>query len=106
MSFAVIETGGKQYKVEQGQTITTEKLPGEYKEGDTVVFDRVLLIDDGENTKIGTPYVEGATVEGTFVENGFNKKISVIRFRSKSRHFKRKGHRQANVKVEIGKIKG
>jgi len=106
MAFAIIETGGKQYKVEQGQEITTEKLPGEYKEGDTVVFDRVLLIDDGTNTKIGTPYVDGATVEGKFVADGFNKKISVIRFRSKSRHFKRKGHRQPHAKVEIAKING
>lgn len=104
MAFAVIQTGGKQYKVSEGDLIAIEKLPGEHKEGDKITFDTVLLKDDGKETTVGTPHIEGAKVEAKFVEEGRAKKISVIRFRSKSRYFKNKGHRQPFAKVEILKV--
>ncbi len=63
MKFAVIETGGKQYKVSEGDSLTIEKLPGEHKEGEKITFDKVLLVDDGKTTKVGTPYLEGVKVE-------------------------------------------
>jgi len=105
MKFAVIETGGKQYKVSEGDSIKVEKLPGEHKEGDKITFDKVLLLSDGKETKIGTPYIKGAKIEAVFKEEGKNKKIMVIRFKSKSRYFKKRGHRQPFTKVEVGAIK-
>ncbi len=103
--FAVIETGGKQYQVTAGDVITIEKLPGDLKEGDKVTFDKVLLVDDGSNTTIGTPYIAEAKVEGTFKEAGRAAKINVIKYLQKSRYFKKNGHRQPFVKVTIDKIK-
>jgi len=105
MSFAVIQTGGKQYRVSEGDSLKIEKLPGDHKEGDKIVFDKVLLIDDGKETKIGTPYIGGAKIEATFSGEGRNKKITVIRFKSKSRYFKKRGHRQPFAKVKISKVK-
>lgn len=105
MTFAVIETGGKQYKVSSGDTLSVEKIPGELKEGSKVTFDKVLLVSDEKDTKIGTPYVSGAKVEATFDSNGRDKKVTVIRFKSKSRYFKKNGHRQPFTKVKIGAIK-
>src|SRR3989344_825077 len=64
--FAVIQTGGKQYKVKAGDSLKIEKLPGDHKKGDKIVFDKVLLVDDGENTSIGMPYIDGAKVEAEF----------------------------------------
>lgn len=103
-SFAVIQTGGKQYKVVKGDIVKIEKLSDEYKEGDRVTFDQVLLTDDGKSTKVGTPLVSGAKVEATIKEIGRDKKISVIRFRAKSRYHKKRGHRQPFFKVEITKV--
>ncbi len=102
--FAVIETGGKQYKVSEGDVIKIEKLSGENNEGDKITFDKVLLIDDGKDTKVGTPYVDKAKVEATFVENGRDKKIHIIKFKSKSNYSKKIGHRQPFNKVKIEKI--
>ncbi len=104
-AYAVIETGGKQYRVSEGEIIKVEKLSDDYKEGDEVVFDSVLLTDDGEKTEVGDPYVKKTKVIGEFIENGRAKKVSVTRFRSKSRYFKRKGHRQHFTKVKIKSIK-
>lgn len=104
MSFAVIKTGGKQYQVAKGDVVKIEKLSGDHKEGDKVSFDQVLLTDDGKATKVGTPTVSGAKVEGTIKEIGRDKKISVIRFRAKSRYHKKRGHRQPFMKVEITKV--
>ncbi len=104
MAFAIIETGGKQYKISEGDSIKIEKLSGENKEGDKIVFDKVLLVDDGKSTKIGSPYISGAKVEAVFEEDGRNKKVRVIRFRAKSRHFTKKGHRQPYTKVKIAKV--
>ncbi len=104
MTFAIIETGGKQYKISEGNSIKIEKLSGDNKEGDKIVFEKVLLVDDGKSTKIGTPYIDGAKVEAVFEEDGRNKKVRVIRFRAKSRHFTKKGHRQPFTKVKISKV--
>jgi len=105
MAFAVIETGGKQYKVSEGDVLSIEKLSEELKEGDTITFDKVLLMDDGKDTVVGTPYIEGAKVTATLEQEGRGKKIMVIRFKAKSRYFKKYGHRQPYMKVKIGALK-
>ena len=100
--YAIIETGGKQYKVAEGDTLFIEKLPVEAN--DTVKFDKVLAVLDGENTKFGTPVVEGAKVDATVVKNGKGKKIRIFKYTPKKGYRKRQGHRQPYTKVEIGKI--
>lgn len=102
--FAVIETGGKQYTVSEGDLITVEKL-SETGKGGVVVFDKVLLVDNGKDTTIGTPYIEDASVEGKIEEQGRARKIVVIKYKAKSRYFKKRGHRQPFTKVRISKIK-
>ena len=104
MEFAVIETGGKQYKVSAGDTIQIEKLPGANKVGDKVVFDKVLLVDNGKDTTIGTPYIAGAKVEATFQLEGRAQKVLVMKYKAKSNYMKRNGHRQPFSKVKIAKI--
>ena len=99
---AIIVTGGKQYNVSEGDTLFIEKL--DVNAGDSVVFDQVLAIVDGENTKFGTPVVEGAKVDATIVKNGKGKKIDIIRYKSKTNEKKHIGHRQPYTKVEITKI--
>lgn len=103
--FAVIMTGGKQYKVSAGESIQIEKIKGDFKEGDKITFDKVLLVDDGSNTTIGTPHIEGATVEATLEEIGRGAKVMVIKYKQKSRYFKKNGHRQPFFKVKITGIK-
>ncbi|MFA6050502.1 MAG: 50S ribosomal protein L21 [Candidatus Paceibacterota bacterium] len=103
--FAVIATGGKQYKVSVGETVSIEKIKGEFKEGDTITFDKVLLVDDGSNTTIGTPYIGGAAVTGTLSEIGRAAKVTVIKYKQKSRYFKKNGHRQPLFKVKITGLK-
>lgn len=103
--FAVILTGGKQYQVSVGDTLKIEKIKGDFKKGDKVVFDRVLLVDDGKDTTIGAPYIDGAKVEAVFEEAGKNKKIEVVKYKAKSRYYKRRGHRQPYFKVKIQSIK-
>jgi len=105
MKFAVIETGGKQYKVAEGDTISVEKLPGEHKEGGKITFDKILLVADDKDTKLGTPYIAGAKVEATFKEEGRGKKLHIIKFKSKSNYSKKLGHRQPFTKVAISSIK-
>ena len=99
---AIIVTGGKQYVVNEGDTLSIAKLPIEA--GDAVTFDQVLAIVDGENTKFGAPVVEGAKVEATVVKNGKGKKVRVYKYKAKKGYHKRQGHRQPYTKVEIGKI--
>ncbi|MCK5285947.1 MAG: 50S ribosomal protein L21 [Candidatus Pacebacteria bacterium] len=106
MKFAVIETGAKQYKVSEGDIIKVEKLSRkeEYKEGDKITFDKVLLIDDEKDTKVGEPYLDKVKVEAKFIEEARNPKIRIMQFKSKSNYLKRKGHKQIFHKVEITKI--
>ena len=99
---AVIVTGGKQYTVAEGVVLFIEKLNAEAES--TVKFDQVLAVLDGENTKIGAPVVEGATVEAKVVKNGKGKKIDIIRYKAKKNEKRHIGHRQPYTKVEITKI--
>jgi len=99
---AVIVTGGKQYTVSEGDVLYVEKLNVEAEE--VVKFDQVLAVLDGENTKVGTPVVEGACVEAKVVKNGKAKKIVVFRYKAKKNEKRKLGHRQPYTKVEITKI--
>lgn len=105
MEFAVIQTGGKQYKVSVGETIQIEKLTGEFKEGDIITFDKVLLVDNGKDTTIGTPFISAAKVQGTLTQIGRSPKVTVIKYKQKSRYFKKNGHRQPFFKVKIDALK-
>ena len=99
---AVIVTGGKQYTVAEGDVVYVEKLNAE--ENATVKFDEVLAVLDGENSKIGAPVVEGASVEGTVVKNGKGKKLTIFKYKAKKNEKKKMGHRQPYTKVQISKI--
>jgi large subunit ribosomal protein L21 len=103
--FAVIFTGGKQYKASVGGLLSIEKIIGEYKKGDKLSFDKVLLVDDGKDTTIGTPYIKGAKVDAEIVEIGRSRKVMVVKYKQKSRYLKRNGHRQPFFKVKITSIK-
>ena len=100
---AIIVTGGKQYKVAEGDEIFIEKVDAEA--GDTLVFDQVLAILDGDNATFGTPAVEGATVAATVVKNGKGKKVRIFKYAPKKGYRKRQGHRQPYTKVQISAIK-
>jgi large subunit ribosomal protein L21 len=95
--FAVIETGGKQYKVAPGQKLRVEKLNAQ---GD-FIFDKVLLVADGDTVEIGTPYVPGAKVEARVLRHARDKKKIIFRYHSKTRYRKKKGHRQPFTEVEV-----
>ena len=99
--YAIIETGGKQVKVEEGQTIYVEKLNVE--EGGFVTFDKVLFVG-GDDVKVGSPVVEGATVTGKVEKHGKQKKIIVFKYKAKKNNRKKQGHRQPYTKVTIEKI--
>ncbi len=103
--FAVILTGGKQYQVRVGDVLKIEKIKGDFKKGDKITFDKVLLVDDGKDTTIGTPHISGAKVEAVFEEAGKNKKVEVVKYKAKSRYLKRRGHRQPYFKVKISAIR-
>ena len=100
--YAVIVTGGKQYKVSEGDTLFVEKL--EVEEGSSVTFDKVLMAGEGDDVKVGAPVLEGATVEAKVVKNGKAKKIYVFKMKRKKNERTKKGHRQPYTKVEITKI--
>lgn len=102
--YAVIETGGKQYRVEPGQTVVVEKLDAD--EGASVEFDRVLLVSsgDGADVKIGAPVVSGARVTGEIVEQGLGDKLVVFKFRRRKNYVRKNGHRQMYTAVKIGQI--
>lgn len=101
--YAIIETGGKQYKVEKDQILHVENL--NIEEGGEVVFDKVLLVsgDDGAIT-VGKPYVKGATVKGSVLKNGKSKKIIVFKYKAKKNQRKKRGHRQPFTRVEIKEL--
>ena len=99
---AIIETGGKQYKVAEGDTLFIEKLPVEA--GESLTFDKVLAVIDGDKATFGTPVVAGAKVDASVVKNGRGKKILVFKYNPKKGYRKRQGHRQPYTKVTIGKI--
>lgn len=102
--YAIIETGGKQIKVEEGATIFVEKL--DVNEGDKVEFDNVVLVSD-KTTKVGTPYVAGAKVSATVEKHGKSKKITIYKYKAKKGSSHRKqGHRQPYTKLTIDSIKG
>jgi large subunit ribosomal protein L21 len=103
--FAIIETGGKQYMVSQGDTLKIEKIKGDFKAGDKVSFDRVLMVDNGSDTTIGEPYIKGAKVEAEVVSIGRAKKVVVIKYKAKSNYFKKRGHRQPYFQVKITSLK-
>ena len=97
--FAVIETGGKQYRVSAGQKLKVEKLDAEA--GGSFMFDKVLLLANGDDVEVGVPYVNGATVEANVVRQARDKKKIVFRYHSKTRYRKKKGHRQYFTEVEV-----
>ena len=103
LMFAIIETGGKQYKVSEGDVIFIEKL--DVNAGDTVTFDKVLAVS-GDAFTAGAPYVEGATVTANVVKNGKEKKIYVMKYKSKNNEKKKIGHRQPYTKIQIQTING
>lgn len=105
MEFAVIQTGGKQYKVSKGTVVSIEKIKGEYKKGDKLSFDKVLLVDNEKDTTIGSPYISGAKVDAEIVEIGRARKVLVMKYKQKSRYLRRNGHRQPFFKVKITAIK-
>ena len=102
--FAIIETGGKQYKVIEQDIIFVEKL--NVNEGDEIVFDQVVALSNDNGFKVGTPVVEGAKVEAKVLKNGKGKKLNIITYKPKKGSSRRMGHRQPYTKVEITKIVG
>ncbi|MEI6296144.1 MAG: 50S ribosomal protein L21 [bacterium] len=109
MKFAVIQTGGKQYIVKPGDTIKIEKLVSaesdKITEGSKVSFDQVLLVDEGDSTTIGTPYIDGAKVSGVVTEEGRDRKVITRKYKAKVRYRNKKGHRQPYMNVLIEAIK-
>lgn len=103
--FAIIKTGGKQYRVKENDVLTVEKLP--QKQGESVAFEEVLLAGDekGENVKVGMPLVAGAKVEAKVVWQGKGKKVEVVKYKNKVRYRRRVGHRQEQTKVKVESIK-
>ncbi|SET16818.1 MULTISPECIES: 50S ribosomal protein L21 [Marinobacter] len=102
--YAVIVSGGKQHRVKEGETLKLEKL--EVETGGTVEFDRVLLIGNGDDIKVGAPVVDGAKVTAEVVNHGRHDKVQIIKFRRRKHHMKRQGHRQWFTEVKITGIKG
>jgi len=97
--YAVIQSGGKQYRVAEGDTIRVEKLVAD--EGAAVELDRVLLVANGEDVKVGAPYLDGGKVTATVKAHGRGKKVKIIKFRRRKHHMKRQGHRQAYTELQI-----
>jgi len=100
--YAVVATGGKQYKVQEGEVLRVEKLTGDI--GSEVAFDQVLMTSDGENVKIGQPIVEGALVKGHIVEQGRSRKIIVFKYKRRKRYRRKHGHRQPYTAIKIDSI--
>jgi len=97
--YAVVQTGGKQYRVSQGDTVRVEKIAAD--EGASVELDRVLMVADGDDIKVGAPYLEGGTVSATVKAHGRGKKVKIIKFRRRKHYMKRQGHRQSYTELQI-----
>ncbi len=102
--YAVIESGGKQHRVEEGEVLRLEKI--ELAPGETVDFDRVLMVGEGDSVKIGSPYVEGSKVTAEVVEQTRGPKLKIIKFKRRKHHLRRQGHRQWYTDVKITGISG
>ena len=102
--YAVIKTGGKQYRVTEGETLKVEKL--DVEEGAAVEFDQVLMIADGDQIQVGAPYVEGARVTATVQAQGRGPKVLIVKFRRRKHYRKTQGHRQSYTELKIGGISG
>lgn len=101
--YAVIATGGKQYRVTEGETLLVEKLAGE--EGSEIELDQVLMVADGDNISVGTPDLDKSSVTAKIVSHGRGKKIEIVKFRRRKHHRKQMGHRQSYTEIEVTKIK-
>ena len=101
--YAVIATGGKQYRVTEGETLKVEKLAGE--EGSKIELDQVLMVGDGDNIQVGTPVLDSGKVTATIKSHGRGKKVEIVKFRRRKHHRKQMGHRQSYTEIEINKIK-
>jgi len=97
--YAVIQTGGKQYRVSEGSTLKVEKIAAD--EGASIELDKVLMIADGDDVKVGAPYVDGSKVTATVKSHGRGKKVNIIKFKRRKHHMKRQGHRQAFTELEV-----
>ena len=97
--YAVIQTGGKQYRVSEGTTLKVEKIIAD--EGASIELDKVLMVADGDDVKVGAPYVEGGKVTATVKSHGRGKKVQIIKFKRRKHHLKRQGHRQAYTELEV-----
>lgn len=100
--YAVVSTGGKQYRVQKGETLRVEKIPGEI--GSKVTFDKVLMVADGESIRVGQPLIEKAAVQASIVEQDKAKKILVFKYKRRKRYRRRKGHRQPFTAIRIDGI--
>ena len=100
--YAVVETGGKQYRVQEGDIITVEKL--DLSPGDKVKLDKVLFLSDGETVEVGKPYLDDVNVEASVVENGKGKKVIIFKYKSKKNYRKKQGHRQPYTKLKVESI--
>lgn len=97
--YAVIKTGGKQYRVAEGSRLKVEKIDAD--EGADVELGQVLMVADGDDVKIGTPYLEGGKVTAKVTAHGRGKKVQIVKFRRRKHHLKRQGHRQAFTEIEV-----
>lgn len=102
--YAIVETGGKQYKVSPGEIVRVEKLPG--TRGDSLVFEKVLAVSDKGSLRVGNPYLEGTTVKGTIVRQGKARKVLVFKYRAKTNYRRRYGHRQQFTEVRVDSVEG
>lgn len=100
--YAVVESGGKQYRVEEGATLRVERLPGE--PGGSVTLDRVLLVSDGQTVTVGTPVVPGASVQARVLGHGRGRKVTVLKYRPKAHYRRKQGHRQGFTALRVEKI--
>jgi large subunit ribosomal protein L21 len=103
MSIAIVETGGKQYIISEGDVLSVEKIPG-VKVGEKITLEKVLFFDDGKTSKFGDPFIKGFAVDATLEAEGRGKKIRVVKFKSKSRYTRTDGHRQTFNKIKVEKV--